>query len=173
MSRSTGGTLLPRVVIYAHIYAGAPTPTQIARVEGCGPVTETWVRDHLSPHAKVTIRPVLDIEGQAPVDSYEIPERHRQAVHLMTPADTFPYSTSLHPYRDRPHQPFRHSEAAIGAGQSRIGNYGPMSTPHHRLKTHGRWTVKQPFPGIYLWRDPYGALYLVDHTGTRALPRAA
>jgi hypothetical protein len=46
-----------------------------------------------------------------------------------------------------------------------------MSTPHHRLKTHGRWQVEQPFPGIYVWRDPYGELYLVDHTGTRSLRR--
>jgi hypothetical protein len=52
-----------------------------------------------------------------------------------------------------------------------VGNYGPLSTPHHRLKTFGRWTVKQPFPGIYLWRDPHGAHYLVDHTGTRPLAR--
>ena len=29
--------------------------------------------------------------------------------------------------------------------------------------------VQQPFPGIYLWRDPFGAHYLVDHTGTRRL----
>ena len=62
---------------------------------------------------------------------------------------------------------------AIGAGQSRLGNYGPLSTPHHRLKTHSPWRVKQPFPGIYLWRDPHGAHYLVDHTGTRVVPRAA
>ena len=41
---------------------------------------------------------------------------------------------------------------------------------HHRIKTHGRWQVRQPFPGLYLWRDPYGATYLVDHTGTRRLP---
>lgn len=27
--------------------------------------------------------------------------------------------------------------------------------------------MQQPFPGVYLWRDPYGAMYLVDHTGTR------
>ncbi|MGH3497326.1 MAG: hypothetical protein ACRDP1_07675 [Nocardioidaceae bacterium] len=26
------------------------------------------------------------------------------------------------------------------------------------------------FPGIYLWRDPHGALYLVDPTGTRLIP---
>lgn len=32
-----------------------------------------------------------------------------------------------------------------------------------------RWQVEQPFPGIDVWQDPYGALYLVDHTGTRRL----
>ena len=44
-----------------------------------------------------------------------------------------------------------------------------MTTTHHRIKTHGRWQVRQPFPGIYLWRDRYGATYLVDNTGTRQL----
>jgi hypothetical protein len=29
--------------------------------------------------------------------------------------------------------------------------------------------IRQPFPGIYVWRDPYGATYLVDHSGTRRL----
>ncbi len=52
-----------------------------------------------------------------------------------------------------------------------MGNYGPMTTTHHRIKTHGRWQVQQPYPGIYVWRDPHGAFYLVDHTGTRQLPR--
>jgi hypothetical protein len=37
------------------------------------------------------------------------------------------------------------------------------------LRPHGGWQVQQPFPGIYLWRDPDGAMYLVDHTGTRRL----
>jgi hypothetical protein len=165
-------TLLPQVVVNVHVYAG-PDADGVARVERCGAVTETWVRDHLSGAAKVTVRPVLDIEGQAPVDAYEIPERHRQAVRMMTPADTFPFSASLDPDQLDHTVPFKHGPDAVGAGQSRLGNYGPMSTPHHRLKTFGRWTVRQPFPGIYLWRDPYGALYLVDHTGTRALPRAA
>jgi hypothetical protein len=159
------------VVINVHVYAG-PDADRIARVERCGAMTQVWVRDHLSPHAHVTVRPVLDIEGMAPVDSYEIPERHRQAVHLMTPADTFPFSTSLTPDQIDHTEPYQHGRGAIGAAQSRLGNYGPMSTSHHRLKTHGRWTVKQPLPGIYLWRDPHGAVYVVDHTGTRAVPRA-
>jgi hypothetical protein len=54
-------------------------------------------------------------------------------------------------------------------GISGIGNYGPMTITHHRIKTHGHFQCRQPFPGIYLWRDPYGATYLVDHTGTRRL----
>jgi hypothetical protein len=49
-----------------------------------------------------------------------------------------------------------------------------MTVFHHRLKTHGGWQVAQPFPGIYLWRDPTNtATYLVDHTGTRRLPRTS
>jgi hypothetical protein len=173
-------TLLPRVVVYLHTYTGPhsePGSTGgIARVEDCGPMSLAWVRDHLSPHAKVTIRPVLDIEGLAPVDAYEIPQRHRRAVRLMTPADTFPYSSSLHPTQIDHTIPYRHPDpqgpGAVGAGQSGqsgLGNYGPLSTTHHRLKTFGRWQVQQPFPGIYLWRDPHGATYLVDHTGTRRL----
>ena len=67
----------------------------IARLEGHGPVTEAWITRVLGPHAKFKIHPVLDLAGQAPVDAYEIPRRHRQAVHLMTPADTFPFASSL------------------------------------------------------------------------------
>ncbi|MGI8521733.1 MAG: DUF222 domain-containing protein, partial [Nocardioides sp.] len=166
-------TLLPAVTVFVHLYGG-PDTDGIARVEGLGPVTETWVRDHLGAHARFTIRPILDIGGQAPADAYEIPERHRQAVHLMTPADTFPFSSSLSRSHQIDHtEPYRHGPESVGAGQSRLGNYGPMSTPHHRLKTFGRWTVKQPFPGLYLWRDPYGAIYVVDHTGTRRVDLAS
>ena len=88
---------------------------------------------------------------------------------LMTPANTFPYAGTLNPDQIDHTEPYVHGAAAVGAGQSRIGNYGPLTTRHHRIKTFGRWQVKQPFPGIYLWRDPYGAMYLVDHTGTRTL----
>jgi len=162
--------LLPAVTVFVHVSADSEA-AGLARIEGSGPVTETWVRKHLGPHARFTIRPVLDLAGQVPVDAYEIPDRHRQAVHLMTPADTFPFSSSLSRSQQLDHtEPYRHG-AAKGAGQSRLGNYGPMTTTHHRIKTFGRWAVKQPFPGIYVWRDPHGALYLVDHTGTRALSR--
>jgi hypothetical protein len=164
------------VQLFVHLYAGLDG-TGIVRVEGpdgghLGPMTEEWLRDRLGPRARFTVRPVLDLEGQAPVDGYQIPDRHRQAVHLMTPADTFPFSSNTTRSQQIDHtEPYRHGEAAAGPGQSRVGNYGPMTRQHHRIKTHGRWQVKQPFPSIYLWRDPHGALYLVDHTGTRRVWR--
>jgi hypothetical protein len=48
-----------------------------------------------------------------------------------------------------------------------------MTRFHHRIKTHGRWQVVQPYPGVFVWRSPHGLMYLVDHTGTRRLPSAA
>ncbi|MBA3266350.1 MAG: hypothetical protein H0T14_08285, partial [Nocardioidaceae bacterium] len=54
-------------------------------------------------------------------------------------------------------------------GQTRLGNLGPMTRFHHRIKTHGRWRVQQPFPGIFIWRSPHGSHYLVDNTGTQRI----
>jgi hypothetical protein len=170
--------VFPGVVVHVHTYrpaCGCDEPaTGIVRTEGAGPVTDEWVGRWLGPHARFTLRPVLDIEGQAPVDAYEIPDRHRQAVHLMTPADTFPFGSCTSRRQQIDHTvAYHHSaddhEQAREPGQSRIGNYGPMTTFHHRVKTFGGWQVRQPFPGLYLWRDPHGAFYLVDHTGTRRL----
>jgi hypothetical protein len=171
--------LLPTVTLFVHL--GAPTGVDgaaggsigVARVEGMSPVTETWVREHLGERCRFKIVPVFDPLGQAPVDSYEIPDRHRQAVHLMTPADIFPFAANTTRAKQIDHtREYRRGRP----GQSAIGNYGPMVTFHHRVKTHSGWQVRQPFPGLYLWRDPDGAFYLVDHTGTRrvgtAPPRA-
>lgn len=186
--------ILPPVTLYVHLYGGrihaddltgtamvgadrgeAPP---IVRVEGIGPATESWLRDHLrlNPALKLNLKPVIDLEHQAPVDSWEIPDRHREAVRLMTPADRFPWATATvnqsggwtgmqidHTEPWRPGRP----------DQSRIGNYGPLTQRHHNLKSHGGWQVQQPFPGIYVWRDPHGGLYLVDHTGTRTLGNTA
>ena len=94
----------------------------------------------------------------------------------MTPADIFPFSSCTSPTMQVDHTVPHDGEALRGqehGGPSEVGNYGPMTTTHHRIKTHGRWQVQQPFPGIYVWRDPHGAFYLVDHTGTRRLPRTA
>jgi len=162
--------LLPTVWLFAHL-AASPADSPVARIEGADPVTAEWVRRHLGDRCRFKITPVLDPLDQIPVDAYEIPDRHRQAVHLLTPADIFPFAGNTTRAMQIDHTiAWTPERAAAGAKLSRIGNYGPMVGLHHRIKTHGRWQVRQPFPGVYLWRDPYGATYLVDHTGTRRLP---
>lgn len=163
--------LLPAVWMVVHLAQQEGTDDgagPVARVEGVAPVTSEWVRRVLGSRCRFRITPVLDPLAQTPVDAYEVPRRHRRAVRLMSPADVFPFAANT-----TDDVQIDHTEAYVDPddggppGQSRIGNYGPMTGFHHRIKTHGRWRVEQPFPGIYLWRDPYGALYLVDHTGTR------
>ena len=161
--------LLPAVRLFVHLTQDTIDNdcTGVARVEGQPPITAQWVKRHLGG-CRITVTPVLDLANQIPVDAWEIPQRHRHAVHLMTPADTFPFATNTTRSKQIDHTiPY---QASGPPGQSGVGNYGPMTVFHHRLKTHGGWHVAQPFPGIYLWRDPTNtATYLVDHTGTRRL----
>ena len=165
----------PPATLYVHLgwEAFVRDSDGVARVEGIGPVTIGQAKRWLG-HCQVTVKPVLDLPGMAPVDCYEIPNRFREAVTLTTPADVFPYASNTTRSMD-----IDHSKAYVSPddggppGQTRIGNLGPMTRRHHRIKTHGRWQLKQPYPGIYLWRSPHNRYYLVDHTGTRALAQPA
>ncbi|MCW2846260.1 MAG: hypothetical protein JWR90_234 [Marmoricola sp.] len=85
--------LLPAVWLFVHL-ADDSEATRVARAEEVGPVTAEWVRRHLGERCSFKITPVLDPLNQTPVDAYEIPARHQQAVHLMTPADTFPFASN-------------------------------------------------------------------------------
>jgi hypothetical protein len=164
--------LLPRVVLYLHLYARTDTGEvgPVTRWEGEGPVTTAYLREVLGPACDFVIRPVIDLAGMAPVDAYEIPDRHREAVHLRTPADVFPFAANTSRHQQVDHtQPYVPPDHGGPPGQTGLANLGPMTGFHHRVKTHGAWQVKQPFPGVYLWRDPHGRTYLVDHTGTRKL----
>ncbi|MGH3432269.1 MAG: hypothetical protein ACRDQB_05470 [Thermocrispum sp.] len=170
--------LLPTITCYLHLYATVPGDTggtgggvgPVVRWEGEGPVTAAYLREMLGPHARFSIRPVLDLAGIAPVDGYEIPDRHREAVHLRTPADVFPFATNTSRHQHGDHtDPYHPPEHGGPPGQTRVANLGPLVGFHHRIKTHGSWQLKPPCSGIYLWRDPHGRTYLVDHTGTRPL----
>ncbi len=88
--------LLPSLTMFLHLSAEdlATGEGGVVRWEGEGPVTHQFVHDHLRPLHAYDLRPVIDLAHQAPTDGYEIPDRLRQAVHLRTPADTFPYSSS-------------------------------------------------------------------------------
>ena len=165
---TTGSVVIPAD---RDISADGTPLDRIARIEGHGAVTETWLRDVLGRFAHFQVLPVLDIDGLAPVDAYEIPTRHRRAVQLRHPVETFPWG---HSHSTRSHTQIDHeqpwSREPGAGGRTAVDNLTPLSTLHHRLKTHGGWQVREPFPGIHLWRDPHGHTYLRDATGTRALP---
>ncbi len=155
----TVGPVKPKVQIVLHC-----TPDSgIARMEGHGPVTTEYVR-HLVSHiaGQVKVQPVIDLNQGAAVDAYEIPAKMREAVHLIHPGDTFPFAANTTKNVDLDHQ-IAYSEG----GPTSRDNLGPLTRTHHRIKTHAGWEVRQPFPGIVIWRDPHGAHYLVDQTGTR------
>ena len=162
----------PDVTLYVHLTDEAlQSGTGVARVEQVGPVTLDRVRSWLG-HANVTVKPVIDLNDQLPVDAYEIPDRIREAVHLAIPVDCFPYATSTRRTGDIDHTiAFVKPDEGGPPGQTGLGKLGLMTRFHHRIKTHGDWQVVQPFTGVFVWRTPTGRYLLVDHTGThQALP---
>jgi hypothetical protein len=166
----------PPATLYVHVSQDAFTRddgTGVARFEGVGPITIDQAKRFLAD-CQVTIKPVIDLTNQTPVDAYEVPDRLRDAVHLRSPVDVFPYATNASRNRDCDHtDPYRDPDDGGPPGQTALENLGPMVRFHHRIKTHGRWQVVQVFNGVFVWRSPHGRHYLVDHTGTQPAHKAA
>jgi len=47
-----------------------------------------------------------------------------------------------------------------GPGPTTHSNLGPLCRRHHRLKTHGGWTLTQPRPGEFHWLSPARLRYV-------------
>jgi hypothetical protein len=162
----------PRAVVYVHLSAEALTADGgVARVEEVGPVLLGRLRSLLGDRCSISLKPVIDLPaGHTPVDSYEIPASLREQVHLRNPADVFPYAAAVSRSIDVDHTvPYLHPDRGGPPGQTRIGNLGPQVRRHHRMKTHAGWQVRQPEPGIWLWRSPHHRIYLVNSSGTHPL----
>ena len=165
---TAAGANAPRAKIYLHLTPDSP----ITRMEGHGPLTTGFVhhlmRDILEDR-QVRVTPVIDLNRTIAVDAYEIPTRLREAVHLIHPGDVFPFATNTTRRVD-----LDHALAYSDGGATATGNLGPLTRTHHRIKTQDQedgtgWEVRHPFPGIVIWRDPHGAHYLIDPTGTRKI----
>ncbi len=146
-------------------YAGAG----VVRVEDIGPVILDQVQQWLG-HANVVVKPVIDLAGIQPVDHYETPPKTSEAIRLIRTVDYFPYGTSTSRTQDCEHtDPFVPMNRGGPPGQTDPLKMGLMTRGHHRLKTHGGWTVKQLRPGAWLFRSPHRYYFLVDQHGTTAL----
>jgi hypothetical protein len=115
---------------------------------------------------QVTVRPVIDPAATAPIDGYEIPHRVRGAVRLRHPGEVFPYGSSTSAHMDLDHTiPYQPMSGGGPPGQTSVDNLGPLSRPAHRATTLGRWSRRQPDPGLFVWRSPNGWVHLLTNHG--------
>lgn len=177
--------LRPSVTVYVHLSAaaleaGTRSGCGVARIESVGPVTLQQAQRFFGtgPNitgstitgCNITVQPVINPADTAPADAYEIPTLLREAMVLRTPADIFPYGEHGSRSLDLDHtEAYRPPAGGGPPGQTGLHNLGPLTRYHHRVKTHGRWQVRQPEPGVYLWRSPTGWFYLVNTDGTHSL----
>jgi hypothetical protein len=138
-------------------------------MEGVGPITTGQVVEFLG-HCNVTVKPVIDLTIARAVDCYEAPDWMREMVHLLRPAELFPYGTNTTRRVDLDHPvPYQPMDTGGAAGQTNSHTLAPLSRFAHRIRTHGNWTMRQPHPGIRIWTSPYGYHYRVDRNGTHPL----
>ncbi|HET6653973.1 MAG TPA: hypothetical protein VFH10_15125 [Nocardioides sp.] len=138
----------PPATLYVHVSRESlVSGAGVARMEGVGPLTIGQASEFLQ-HSHVTIRPVIDLDQDRPVDCYEVPDRLRDLMHLRTPASAFPYSSATGRRMDLDHTiPWADTGPP---GQTRIGNLGKLTRFEHRVKTHGKgWRHRQPEPGVH------------------------
>ncbi len=159
----------PRVALYVHLsdlaLLGLSAP--LARVEGVGAVLAD---SDLFAHARVTLKPVIDLNDRVDLNCYEHPARLAEQRKLTTPGDYFPYAAAVpglrgavdldHPTPYDPDGP---------PGQTGMHNSGPLGRRHHRWKTHAGYVSRQCGTSRWVWRTPHRRYYLVDHRGTRRL----
>lgn len=182
LARIAPEKLLPATTLYVHVSAedlhastGAEdgSGTQVARVEGIGPVTLTQVVALLG-HTNVSVKPVIDLNANHPVDGYEVPVRMREQLQLRSPHSAYPWSGNTSRRKDLEHtEPYVPRERGGPPGQTRVGNLGPLERRAHRLKTFARgWRHHQPVPACSCGAPPHGYWFRVDHTGTHQLGKS-
>ena len=168
--------LRPQVVLYVHLHEAALTGTSsggtsggVARVEGLGPHGLTQLSELLG-HARVIVKPVINLADQVSVNSYEHPTGVKERIRLRQPGDAFPHATIISRKLDTDH---RLAYRANGPpDQTGTRNGQPLARTGHRAKTHLGYRVT-PLPcGSTLWRSPHGLHRLVDEHGTHHLDQA-
>lgn len=165
----------PRVELVVHVAAESLTNgAGPVRVERVGSSALGQVRRWLAgADCQISVRPVIDLSAElSPVDAYEIPAALRRLIGLQRPAGVFPYSAAVGGRGvDLDHTvPYVPLDRGGPPGQTWLGNLGPLSRSEHRLKTHSGWRVRQPEPGVFVWRSPHGHHWITTpHAGTYPL----
>ncbi len=109
---------LPPATLYVHLSRESMlTGAGVARMEGVGPITIGQASQFLR-HSQVTLKPVIDLEQDHPVDAYEAPDRLRELMHLRAPASAFPWSPATGRRMDLDHTIPWGSPAVVSTGST-------------------------------------------------------
>ncbi|TCC20907.1 DUF222 domain-containing protein [Kribbella speibonae] len=160
-----------RHTLYVHLTDRTlATGNGVLRVEELGPLLAGQLNELLG-HDQIVVKPVIDLQDQVSVHSYEIPDRIRERIRLQHPVDMFPYSGAEATTRmDQDHiAPY---ERAGPPRQTTTDNLIPLGRLHHRAKTFGGWRSRRLPTGAIAWTSPHGHRFVVDHTGTHQVPTA-
>ena len=176
--------MLPPLTLHLHLSAealrgGGDRRGAVVRWEGEGPVTHRFVHEQLRPLHRYVIAPVVDLAGHAPVDAYEVPERHRSALVLRSPRRLLPFGSRLFTHADRAdvdhteeYRTGEHRPAGVGERRlsSRLENYwAAWAASTTGSRPTGTGPCDSRSRACILWRDPHGQVYLADHTGTHKI----
>ncbi|WP_152362362.1 DUF222 domain-containing protein [Microlunatus speluncae] len=164
--------LVPTSTLIVHVAAESlETGNGICRVPGIGPTTLGVVKDWLG-HDRVDVISVIDLnETPAPVDAYEIPDRHKRYLRFARPSSSFPWSTATERLELDHSEPYRSMDEGGPPGQTGVDGLAPLAKREHRAVTHGGWRRRQPEPGTMIFRSPHGDTQLTNYSGTFDLGR--
>ncbi|HET6562291.1 MAG TPA: DUF222 domain-containing protein [Marmoricola sp.] len=144
----------------------------VARVPRLGPraleTVEQWLGG-LTPGARVTVTPVVDLNQSISVDAHEAPDRLRNQVDERDHTCVFPWCGRRGRY-DLDHiEPYVDPDEGGPPGQTSTANLAKVCRFHHRVKTHSEWDYRREPDGSLTWTSPLGRSYTVDHQGATAL----
>ncbi|GAA4678293.1 HNH endonuclease signature motif containing protein [Nocardioides nanhaiensis] len=127
------------------------------------PVSAEVIREWCGSAARITVRPVIDLNGAVHVEQYEVPKRIKQQRSRWTdPRCVYPHCNRPADRCDCDHiQPFERGGATCSC------NLAPLCRRHHRFKTHGAVTYRRIGPGAYEWEFQTGMTIVRDHLGTQ------
>ncbi|MFC7622576.1 hypothetical protein [Microlunatus sp. GCM10028923] len=142
----------------------------ICRVPGFGPVLKGVVKDWLG-HDRVKVVPVINLNDiPAPVDDYQIPDRHKRYLKFARPGSRFPWSNATRRLE------FDHTQtyqAGGPPGQTDVAKLTPFAKREHRAVTFGGWQRRQPEPDTMIFKSPHGDVQITNYSGAFDLGHGA
>ncbi|HEY0902881.1 MAG TPA: HNH endonuclease [Marmoricola sp.] len=140
-----------QLVIYTHLSETALAGVENTRSHVLVAQVADWCSSATGP---VVIRPVVDLGEHIEVPGYTPSPRLREQVLLTHPTCVFPGCS-------RPSRgcDLDHVIAYDDGGPTCSCNLVPECRFHHRLKTHGGWTLHRVGHRLLVWTSPHGRTY--------------